>query len=140
MFDQPLDWYNTPTSVASYGTGPGTFSNTPSRSWHGNVLWTWDQSSRQKLIVGNEYHHEGASAYTFRITNYTNRDTRGAQTYAAQGKAYTEAVYLQDQIQATTRLMLIGGAGSTTGRPSAAEPTASGTVPQPSFQIVRRLR
>jgi len=109
VFDSPLSWYVTPASTATQIAGAGTYSARPNRSWHGDAQWTWAPSSRHNFVAGAEARRESSSVGEFTLTNWALRDTQTSQTYAAAGKAITEAAYVQDQIRVTERLQLVAG-------------------------------
>jgi iron complex outermembrane receptor protein len=109
VFDQPDNWYVTPASTANLVGGTGSLSARPNRSWHGNAQWSWAPSNRHSLIGGAEFRRESSSVGEFQLSNWALCDTQTAQTYAATGKAATQAVYGQDQISLTERLHIVAG-------------------------------
>lgn len=109
MFDQPLDWYNSAGSSAAYGTGAGSTSNDPSRSWHANAMWSLSRSKAGDVLAGFEFRRAAAGADNYNLTDYTDRNTKATQTFAASGKSNNVAVYGQDQYSLTRRLIVTAG-------------------------------
>ena len=108
--DQPDNWYVTPASTAILGSGSGTLSERPTRSWHGDAQWSWKKSSRHSLVTGTETRRESVEVSEFSMANYAVNSTVQARSYAAQGRARTQAVYAQDQVRVTERLQItVGG-------------------------------
>jgi iron complex outermembrane recepter protein len=109
LVDQPLSWYSTPGSAADFGTGAGTTSSTPSRSWHANAMWSLADSVAGNLLFGSEFKRASAEAGTYSLSSYIDRNTKTAQTYMASGKSNNFALYGQEQYNITKRLLVTAG-------------------------------
>jgi iron complex outermembrane recepter protein len=110
LTDQPVSWYNTPGSTANYGTGAGSTSSSPSRSWHANAMWSLTESVAGNLLFGTEYKRASAGASNYNLSAYVDKSTRTAQTYTASGKSNNFALYGQDQYNLSKQLLVtVGG-------------------------------
>ena len=109
VFDQPSNWYITPGSSATLVDGGGTLSERPSRSWHTDAQWSWEQSSRQSLLFGTEFRRESVTVGEYAIANYAIKDSIEEQTYSAEGTNVTYAMYGQDQLKLSERFQIIAG-------------------------------
>ena len=109
MTDQSSEWFTTPSSSATLTGGPGTTADRPNRSWHGESQWNWIRSNRQNIIVGAAVRRNSSSAAEYELSNYALRDSRLRQTASSSGKDFSQAIFAQDQITISKRLLLIAG-------------------------------
>ena len=73
-----------------------------------NVQDSWS-IGRQTLSAGVDLRTEESDNREFALTDWTDRDARGAQTFASFGRTRTVALYLQDEVAASDRLSLVAG-------------------------------
>jgi len=107
--DQPSEWFTTPASSATVAGGSGTTADRPNRSWHGEGQWNWVPSGRHNIVVGAAMRRNSSASAEFELSNYAVRDSRLRQTASSSGKDSSQAVFAQDQITLTRRLLLIAG-------------------------------
>jgi Outer membrane cobalamin receptor protein len=108
-FDQPDVNYRTPASAATLEGGAGTYVGRHSRAIHGNLQYLWSPNSRHHLTFGTETRHDFTNNLEFSLRNWTDRFTKTAQTYFAQGKSINQGVYVQDHIRLGERLQIVAG-------------------------------
>lgn len=90
-------------------SGPGTLTDGNRHTTHGNVQL--NRSLRQHtLTLGGEWRDERATNESFALSNWTDRESTGAQTYLAKGRSTNSSLYVQNQMAATARLTLVAGA------------------------------
>jgi iron complex outermembrane recepter protein len=109
MTDQTAEWFTTPGSAATLTGGLGTTADRPSRSWHGEVQWNWFQSSHHNIIVGGALRRNSSSSTEYELSNYAVRNSRLRRTASSSGKDSYQAIFAQDQITVSQRLLLIAG-------------------------------
>jgi iron complex outermembrane receptor protein len=106
----PEDWYSTPASTATLGSGSGTTADRPNRTWSGEIQWSWLKSSRHNLVFGSGMRRNSSSSAEFDLSDYASRDTRLRQTAGSSGKDFSQAIFAQDQLTVSQKLQwVIGG-------------------------------
>jgi iron complex outermembrane receptor protein len=107
--DQPSEWFSTPSSSATLTGGPGTTAYRPSRSWQGEAQWNWLHSPRQNIIAGAAARHNSSTATEYDLSNYAVRSAHLRPTAFSSGNDFNQALFVQDQITVSKRLLLIAG-------------------------------
>jgi iron complex outermembrane receptor protein len=100
---QQLGTGNTLTS------GPGTLTEGSRRTLHANVQY--NRPVRQHaLTIGGETRHQQAFHSRTALSNWSDVETRGNQTFFARGRSFNQSAYIQDQIAIADTLLLVVGA------------------------------
>ena len=109
--DRTDDWYISPsTTAATLNGGPGSLSTTPSSGYTGDLQFTIPAGERQIITAGGSIRGDQADNKNNNLSNWQNKDSVGALTYAAGGKDRTYSLYLQDEISILKNLTAYLGA------------------------------
>ena len=110
--DRTDDWYITPggTPTPTISGGAGALSTTPSSGYTGDLQFTIPAGNIQLLTAGGSVRGDQADNKTNNLSNWQNKDSVGALTYAAGGKDRTYSLYLQDEISILKNLTAYLGA------------------------------
>jgi len=110
--DMQENWYITKGSTAATtrNGGPGSISETPSSGYTGDLQFTFPAGERQILTVGGSYRGDEADNQEHALSNWHDRDSKGALTYEAGGKDRTYSLYLQDEIAVINKVTAYLGA------------------------------
>ncbi|MGE3841669.1 MAG: TonB-dependent receptor [Vicinamibacterales bacterium] len=108
-------YYHIPTyQFRSLGTGntltsgPGSLTDGNRHTMHGNLQLS-RSLQRHDLTFGGEWRDERATNRSFALSNWTDRETAGVQTYQAGGRSTNASLYVQDQMTLTDRLTIVAG-------------------------------
>lgn len=89
-------------------SGPGTVTDGNRRTTHANVQYN-RSAGRHAMTLGGETRQEQASNFQFPLSNWTQKDSRGSQSYFATGRGINQSAYVQDQVTVATNLTLVAG-------------------------------
>jgi iron complex outermembrane receptor protein len=104
------DWFALPSGSATFLGGPGTTTETPNRSDHGEIQWNWARSARQRYVFGTETRMDKARTLDFDLNDFAFRDSRARLTKTSSGLAQTSALYGQLDYKLAERVSLVVGA------------------------------
>lgn len=90
-------------------SGPGTLTDGRRRTIHLNAQFN-RAIHRHALTVGGETRHQQAAHTRTALANWTDVESRGNQTFYAEGRSINQSVYLQDEIVLADNLLLVVGA------------------------------
>jgi iron complex outermembrane recepter protein len=108
-YAQPNSTSRTPAlATATAFGGPGSISERDSQSRYLNAQDSWSIGI-QTLSVGFDLRAEQSDNQEFALTDWTNLDARGAQTFASFGNTRTLAAYIQNEVAISDRLSVIAG-------------------------------
>ncbi|MEQ1908647.1 MAG: TonB-dependent receptor [Vicinamibacterales bacterium] len=90
-------------------SGPGTLTDGSRRTAHANVQYNYTVR-QHALAIGGETRQQYAAHSRIALSNWTDRDSRGNQTFFATGRSINQSAYVQDQIAVADNLQLVLGA------------------------------
>lgn len=108
VYDIPTYQFRSLGTGNTLTSGPGSVTDGSRRTTHANVQYNW-QVQQHALVLGAETRHESAHNEQFTLSNWTDKGTRGAQAYQADGRSFSQSVYLQDQFALADNLTLVTG-------------------------------
>jgi iron complex outermembrane receptor protein len=108
MYDIPTYQFRSAGGGNTLTSGPGTMTDGNRRTTHANVQYN-RTVEQHALIFGGETRHERASNLQFPLSNWTQKDTKGRQSYFANGRAFSQSAYVQDQVNVADNLTLVFG-------------------------------
>ena len=126
--DNVDEWFSLPSGGATFGSGPGTTTQYPNRTIHGDAQWNLVPSAKQKYIFGTEVRQDLVRNANYNLSNYAIRDSKILFTKGAEGIVMSSAAYAQADYQLASNLTLeVGGryenwrtyAGTTQSAPTA---------------------
>lgn len=108
--DQNDDWFVTPAVSATILGGPGTDSKTATT--HHVLDWQIETplGDRHILTTGLFYRQGAAHNMEYSLSDWTDRGSRTALTYEAEGRELARALFVQDRYDITDRLTTYLGA------------------------------
>jgi len=110
MADSIDEWSSLPSGGATFGGGPGTTTQYPNRSSHGDVQWNFVPSGRQKYILGSEVRQDITRNATYNLSNFAVRDSKILFTKGAEGLVMASAAFAQADYQLARNLTFeVGG-------------------------------
>jgi iron complex outermembrane receptor protein len=109
LLDSPSDWYVTPDSSSDFSGGTGKIADRPNRGYYGSAQVNLRSTGRHRLVFGAETRHNSTDGGEYSLANYAFRGQRSGLLTAAKGSAFNQALYIQDQVSATSRLQLVLG-------------------------------
>lgn len=100
IVDEENSWYVTRGTTASTTRtgGPGTVSETPSRSYNADIQFTMPVLGRHILTFGGSFRHGWADSQEYRLTNWKDETSKTTLSYQAKGKDKAYALFVQDEI------------------------------------------
>lgn len=110
--DMEENWYVTKGSTAetTLDGGPGKLSDTPSKSYTGDMQFTVPAGERHLVTVGTSYRAGEADNSEHDLSDWRDEDSMLDLTYEAGGKDRTYSAYIQDEVAILSNLTLyIGG-------------------------------
>jgi len=107
--DQGENWYTTPTSATLAG-GPGTKSDSPSRTYFTDLQLSAPIMEKHVLTGGFSFRYDTADSNNYPLNAYLDPDSiSGASTQWGGGKTQTYSAYLQAEIALMKNLTLYAG-------------------------------
>jgi iron complex outermembrane receptor protein len=98
FIDQAKSWYSSPGSSATKDDGPGTVSNSPSKSYNGDLQFTWPVFNSNVLTFGGAYRENEANSKNHTLSNWTDENSKTSLYYESKGKDRTISVFAEDEI------------------------------------------
>jgi iron complex outermembrane receptor protein len=89
-------------------SGPGTLTDGNRRTTHVNAQYN-RLVGRHALTFGGETRHQQAEHARIALLNWTDKDSRGDQTFFATGRNINQSAYVQDEIAVANNLLLVVG-------------------------------
>jgi iron complex outermembrane receptor protein len=90
-------------------SGPGTLTEGRRRTVHANVQYN-RTVQRHTVTIGGETRQQYAAHSRIALSNWTNEESRGNQTFFATGRSMNQSAYVQDQITIANTVLLVLGA------------------------------
>lgn len=110
---QPNVQFRSPTiATATQAGGPGVISYRASHNSYANVQFNWQPDGwgrRQNFVFGTETRADFADAQEFGLSNWQDKSSVTTQGYAAQGRTFNQAAYVQDQLRLGEKLTVVAG-------------------------------
>lgn len=112
LVDVEKSFYVTPgTTAATRMTGgPGTYTDSPAKEYYADLQFTAPIFSNQLITWGAFYRHDSADGITYNLPNWKYEDGKTSTSSPNGGKSDTYALFLQDEIQLSGKLIAyLGG-------------------------------
>lgn len=107
--DQGTNWYTTPASATLAG-GPGTKSDSPSRTYFTDLQLSAPFMDKHVITGGFSFRYDTADSNNFPLDDYRDPDSvSGASTQWGGGTTQTYSAYIQAEIALVKNMTLYGG-------------------------------
>jgi iron complex outermembrane recepter protein len=104
-----VNYYSTPGTGSTAAGGPGTISDRPYSSWFGTAQYARRVARSHRVTAGTDLRQDEGRLIESAVPNWARRLESAAITGSAQGQAFNQGAYVQDQWQVAERLSLTGG-------------------------------
>jgi iron complex outermembrane receptor protein len=108
LYDIPTYQFRSTGAGSLPASGPGTMTDGSRRTSHANAQFN-HSVGQHALVFGAETRQEHAENMQFPVSDWTNKDTRGNQTYLSSGSSINQSAYLQDQFTLGNNVTLVFG-------------------------------
>ncbi len=98
LVNQPENWYTTPSATATFSSGAGTLSTTPSRNWVGELQLDQAIGKKQMWVGGLSYNTGWSFTQNLNLNSWRDPGTQGSLSYTGGGRDRNVGIFLQDEI------------------------------------------
>lgn len=110
--DRGENWFTTPGTAAAttFNGGPGTYAETPSTLIYLDGQLTLPLGVRNTLVLGLSWREDEAEVHEYSLSDWRNRRSRIAHTFAGGGQTRSVGVLAQDELRLTDAVTVYAGA------------------------------
>jgi iron complex outermembrane receptor protein len=101
LLNQPENWGTTPgssSSLTTFGGGPGTLTNSPSRNWVAEMQVDQAIGNKHQLVGGMSYNTGSGSSQQNNLDNWRNPEVQNTLNRMSGGRDRNVGIFLQDEI------------------------------------------